>query len=461
MGSGSRIDHQTHPIATTAPAPGPVTLTPVPDTAAAGDQPMLPDPEQDLDGVDDRARLIANLQEAGRRLYEDPTPDGAAELNPAVARAAARDVLADIAAETAESATAQAAAAARDEDPQEESDERYSENMTAFQRDYRAARARLAAGEPAVEYMREDATGGLGARDGGRGFGVELEFDLPGLSGQDVIDARAAIARDMYAAGLSRSADVGGYHVAQRQGYSDDPGRWSFESDSTVSGGEIVSPIMYDTPQTWANLEQVCDIIARHGGRATFRTGGHVHVSAGDYDHTVENHSRLMNTIAAYEDIYYRLGQNPAAEAHRGTRWCRPNDVPSDGYASVDQVRWYNDGHHLAVNMESIRGHGSDHVEFRMFDGSLNPAVIQTQIKVALGTVDAAFRQARLPEAPAGGRRHRLGEHRRAYGRRRQTGEAWRQATAAFRSFADTVFSRPADRAQAASLFAATHWQRG
>ncbi len=74
---------------------------------------------------------------------------------------------------------------------------RYAEDMAAFQADYDAAKTRKARGEAAVPYMRENATGGLGARDGGRGFGVEIEF-----SGGDI----AAIGRELYAAGLTRSA---------------------------------------------------------------------------------------------------------------------------------------------------------------------------------------------------------------------------------------------------------------
>jgi hypothetical protein len=242
-----------------------------------------------------------------------------------------------------------------------------------------------------------------------------------------------------------------------RDGYTDAPGAWRLESDSTVAG-EIVSPIMYDEPATWANLAKVTEIVRRHGGTASRRTGGHVHVGLHDYDHTVENHNRLMQTVAAYEDVLYRLSHNPERGEHRGTMWCRPNLVPTAGYEDVTRVARNNSGHGLGVNLQSVSGRASDHAEFRMWDGSLEPAVIQTQIKVSLGLVDNALRTAGSP-SPLSGERHELGAHRRQWGRRRQSGEAWRASTRVFRDLADRIFTRPQDRAQAASLFAATRWQ--
>ena len=36
--------------------------------------------------------------------------------------------------------------------------------------------------------------------------------------------------------------------------------------------------------------------------RMTIRTGGHVHVGVGDYDHTVENHNNLLGLFKENED---------------------------------------------------------------------------------------------------------------------------------------------------------------
>ncbi|MGV8845819.1 MAG: amidoligase family protein [Propionicimonas sp.] len=341
----------------------------------------------------------------------------------------------------------------------------YGQDYTAFRTEYQAARARRDAGEQVVPYMTENATDGLGARDGGRAFGVEVEFDLnPGVNRTTAL---AAIGRDLHAAGLTTSAYQRGYGATHGVYREEQQGGWSFEQDPTVAG-EIVSPAMFDEPETWANLQKVCDIVKAHGGTASTRAGQHIHVSAHNYDHTVENHSRLLQTFAENEDTVYRLSSNPDRGTHRGAQWCRPNNVPSSGYQSIGDARQRNNGHHLGVNMQSVSGRTQDHIEFRTFDSNLEPAVMQAQIKVSLAMTEAAFRDTnRTPEVtPA----TQLGSHRdtnraanTAAGRQpgvNLTGAAWREDTQGFRSFVDRMFRRPEDKAQATALFAITKWQR-
>ena len=337
----------------------------------------------------------------------------------------------------------------------------YTEDHTAFQGDYNAARDRAAAGEPPIPYMRENATDGLGSRDGGRAFGIEIEFDVePGRDRGTVLrNIGAALHRE----GLTRTATQQPYHSVERRGYTENhQGGWAFESDCTVHG-EIVSPIMYDEPQTWNNIEKVMRIVRENGGIATTRTGAHVHVSAHNYDHTVENHNRLLNTFAENEDLIYRLSANPERGQHRGSRWCAPNSVPSTGYRDVRDAQYRNSSHGLGVNMQSVAGRESDHVEFRTFDGSLDPSVMQTQIKLALGITESAFRD--TTQAPTGARTpigsHRAHNRAEHGARRRLTGEAWRQDTAGFRALADRIFRRREDKAQLTALFQQTKWSRG
>jgi hypothetical protein len=336
----------------------------------------------------------------------------------------------------------------------------YTSNNRAFQADYRAAKARQAAGEEPVPYMRENATDGLGARGTGRAFGVELEFDVE--SGRDRAQVLAAIGRRLRAEGLTRSAAQSRYHAAASRGYTEEHrGGWSFEADCTVAG-EIVSPIMYDEPETWENIEKVCRIVREEGGIVSTRTGGHVHVSAHNYDHTVANHNRLLGSFAENEDTIYRLSSNPERGTHRGSNWCTPNRVPATGYRSVAEMSSRNGAHSLALNMQSVHGGASDHVEFRTYDASLNPSVIQTQIKMSLALTEAAFREEDYQpgaHAPLGSRRR---HNRETHGEsRRLTGEAWKQDTLGYREFADRLFRRPEDKAQLTALFAVTKWQRG
>ncbi|WP_329156206.1 amidoligase family protein (plasmid) [Streptomyces sp. NBC_01456] len=378
----------------------------------------------------------------------------------AIDRAAAQEVLDEVAAEHAASIAAQdQARAERAAQPAVRS---YSEDMDAFQEAYDQARERRSAGEALVPYLTENATGGLGAREGGRAFGVEIEFDYPSsMSHSARQEANQRIARELHAAGIAPDPHMHGWHASQHAGYTDAPNAWRLERDGTVAG-EIVSPILYDEPQTWNNLAQVCEIVQRNGGIASARTGGHVHVAVPDYDHTVANHNQLINTVAGYEDVIYRIAQNPASDNHRGLEWCTPNNQPSSPYTSVSAVQRYNNSHHIGLNFQSVNGRESDHAEFRMWDGSLDPGTIQAQVNVSLGLTNAALREAGTTAPPP---RQRVGHHRQAAAaaghRGRLTGEAWSNTTRSFRSMVDRIFSREENRAQVAALFAGTRWHNG
>ncbi|MFI1258956.1 amidoligase family protein [Streptomyces netropsis] len=502
MGSGSRIDHQHHLIATTASASistsddaqttsreqrqqylvsemlrigerielGQATDAEVQSYHQArnelghGGPDAIPDDEgaaaEEVRELEGQVFLGQATIEQADRLTElrerlQPAEDRA------VQRAAAQLTLDEALSEHQAAAALQVQA--RDRWPDEPAVS-YEEDFDAFQRAYDAARERATRGEGAIPYLTEDVTGGLGAREGGRAFGVELEFDVDG-GYEDRREARERIALDMYQAGLSRDEGVHEYHAQESAGYTDAANAWRMEADCTVSG-EIVSPILYDEPATWQNLATVCEIVDRHGGHASFRTGGHVHVGMHDFGHDVANHYRLMQTYRAYEDVLFRLAQNPGAPGnqHRGSQWCAPNYVPSQGYGSMYDVGEYA-ARGEALNLSAAHGYRSDHGEFRLWDGSLSPSVIQTQVKLSLGITAAAVRDAGSAQEPARGNPVRLGGHRQRLREagllgRRLNGEQWRESTLNFRRLVDEVFHRSQDKEQATALFASTRWQR-
>jgi hypothetical protein len=332
----------------------------------------------------------------------------------------------------------------------------YLDDFDAFQQAYRQARRRHDAGEPAVPLLLEDATGGLGAR----GFGVELEFDFEGGTSRTAL---RRIASDLRDAGLSQHSEMLGYHQGRRDGgYTAARDGWRLEADSTVAG-EIVSPILFDSPQTWTDVQTVCDIVRQHGGIVSRRTGGHVHVGTANFDHEVGHHNRLLHLVDTHTDTLFRLAANPVRGRHRGLFWCSPSPAPANGYATLTQARDYNYSHNYAINLGGVHGRASDHVEYRMWDSSLDPAIIQTQVKLSLGLTEAAFRTSAQPRATTD--IERVGQHWRAVGGRgrgaRLRGEEWRSSTRSFRALVDTVFHRSVDKAQATGLFAITRWQRG
>ena len=286
-------------------------------------------------------------------------------------------------------------------------------------------------------YERENVIG-----DPNQTFGVEIEFD-----GADP----NAVARALHAAGLCTSSTQQGYHSGSRQ-----PGEWVCEHDSTVTG-EIVSPILRDTPETWAQLEQVCSILRANGARVTARTGGHVHVGADSagMDHDVDRFRRVANACAWAEDLMYRLAAatGRGGRRHRGAgngyRWCGPM-----GGGQFEQAQSLSE---LATRVGTSHGVGLNYgnilerrrtIEYRYFDSSLDPARLQANIKLAYWITKRA---STLPDSAIPTERVRLGSH--ATGQVADTGDHL------LRRFADLIFVRPQDKLKLYWLFQRSAWQ--
>ncbi|TDE20490.1 hypothetical protein E1295_47120 [Nonomuraea mesophila] len=336
----------------------------------------------------------------------------------------------------------------------------YTRDFSAFRQAYERVMERAYAGETVIPYMMRNATASLADRDRGRGFGLELEFDLPDRT--DVMRLEA-IARSLREAGLTGDAQVHKNHTMRGAGYRSGKeggrGLWSMERDGTVAG-ELVSPILYDEPATWENLRVACEIIRSHGGTASVSTGGHVHVSAHDYDHIVEHHAGLLRYAGHHADTLFRLAQNPERASHRGLDYCRPNDLPAAGYEPIGPAAYAAGPRRVALNLEAVRGSARDHVELRLWDGSLDPAVIQSQVKVSLALVEAALRTAALGDLPNGGRHDEVGAHAELFAHDPAL-DVTERGSLSFRTLMDELFWRAADKEQLTALYAATRWLPG
>lgn len=272
-------------------------------------------------------------------------------------------------------------------------------------------------------------------------FGVEIEFD-----GADPDQVAGAL----YQAGLTSSPQQQGYHSRSRRA-----GMWTVERDATVSG-EVVSPVLRDTPETWAQLEQVCSILRAQGARTSVRTGGHVHVGAdsANLDHDVNRFRRVASVCAWAEDLMYRLAAatGRAGRQHRGAgrgyRWCGP--MRSTDFEQIRDLTelTYRVGntHSVGLNygnvLESRRT-----IEYRYFDSSLDPARLQANIKLACRLTKRA---GELSDAAVPRERVRLGTNI----------DRSDQQDRLLRRFADLVFVRPQDKLKLYWVYQRSAWQR-
>src|SRR5579864_2590001 len=296
---------------------------------------------------------------------------------------------------------------------------------------------RLARTAAAAEYERENVIG-----DPNQTFGIEIEFD-----GADP----NVVARALYEAGLAASPQQQSYHSQNRV-----PGKWVLEHDSTVAG-EIVSPVLKDTPETWDQLERVCSILRAHGARTTTRTGGHVHVGAdsANMDHDVNRFRKVATACAWAEDLMYRLAAatGRGGKRHRGAgsgyHWCGPM-----GSGQFEQAQSLSD---LATRVGSSHSFGLNYgnlldtrrtIEYRYFDSSLDPARLQANIKLACWVTKRA---STLPDSAIPTERVRLGSH--------AAGQVADSNDGLLRRFADTIFVRPQDKLKLYWLFQRSAWQ--
>lgn len=350
-------------------------------------------------------------------------------------------------------------------------EEGYTENPKKFYEDVEAALERKKNGEEPIVYRSEGVTDGICADvPGGRKFGVELEFDIK--SGVNRSQALAAIGRELHAAGLTDTPHQERYHAGQNSGWA----KWSFEQDCTVDA-ELVSPLMSDTPEHWAELQQVCEIINRNGGHATTRTGSHVHISSGSFGLSSAKPAAVLRLVNNNEDFMTRISSNPATGKHRGVQWCTPNVSDTLGDVSEDVEDGHRvlgraaEGHGVALNFEAASNttFKKSHLEFRSYDGTANAAIIQQQVAFSAAIVDAAEREvikngaAKKPlteRVKTGQSRKKEEEALAAAGVTNHTEATFLETNKEAANFIDTLFRRKEDRAAAASLFAITKWQK-
>ncbi|GAB3623678.1 hypothetical protein GCM10027418_17620 [Mariniluteicoccus endophyticus] len=267
-------------------------------------------------------------------------------------------------------------------------------------------------------------------------FGIEIEFD----------SNRDPVARELVERGILQRTLQSGYHAAARSGYAD----WTFERDGSVPyGGELVTPILSDTADSWAQLREACEAI-RAGGGETHGAGSHTNISSPDY--TPEMAWRLANLARAYEDDLHRMGRTRRSQRHisyastlrdPGPRWT------ATGPAAYGNVR------EAMINLHNVFGPADRaRIEFRFPDASHDPGVMQAQIRLCAAMTNYVRTNEVEPS------RHRPMGSSRSEGwthdlMNQPIGEFARH-TEQVRGFIDRLFTSDRERIQIAQL-----WGRG
>lgn len=320
----------------------------------------------------------------------------------------------------------------------------YTDNNEEFEAVLRRAR-----NEP-IEYEYENVLNGSDIT-----FGMEIEF-----VGGDA----DAIARELYNLGICGYNRRVAYHSRSI------PGKWKLERDGSVSsgnqGGELVSPVLKDTPETWRAIEKICEVAKRHGARINSQCGGHVHASMDPLDTARQRWKRFFRTIGGFEDVIYRLaggteGRIRSGSSHYATpfaeraitginsRFDMTNDTDVNNMArNISQRDRY-----YGVNLTNIYDSSKPNtVELRYFNSSLDPAQLQANVKIAAGIMMASEKAKTRSGTDQMIKRGNLLKSQ-------PLGETNRSDHSAIKKLVDIIFTRRKDKDKIISVYAKNQWR--
>ncbi len=294
------------------------------------------------------------------------------------------------------------------------------------------------------------------SRDPGRvrSFTVQIDFDFPAsMSLPDRRQATEWIGGELHYGGITDSPTPRDYHSAAHRNHQS----WLFQTSGALIGGEVTSPKSRSGLRFWDQLLHVCHMITNFDGVASRRASCHITVGIEGHEHTIVRHENLLRGIRTYEDLLYRLGQNTTHRRHRQPPNSTPATKHSRGYQPLATARPTLD-YPMRVHYAHTRLASGDRIRFRLWDSTLNPAAIQTQIKLSVGMIEEFSTRTWTQPTPVG---THFGRNRRIL--RRQPGarlraQEWRHDTLPLRELADLLYPDTADREQLAALFANTRW---
>lgn len=257
----------------------------------------------------------------------------------------------------------------------------YTENPQQYQADLQRLR------QAPVPYYYDNVLNGSNIT-----FGIELEF----VNGDS-----NAIARELHSLGICSSPAMERYHSSRA------PGKWVLESDGSVTrggrGGELISPILTDTSETWQQIETICEVARRHGASVNTSTGGHVHIGAEEaLDGKRQRWRRFFKTSVGFENAFHRLAGGeqgrfrgghyaPSAinQNRAGITTRLPQEESTPAFQSI--IGRISGGKYQSINLQPFTG-SKKTIEFRAFNGTLSPGIIQANVKYAAGVINTSVR---------------------------------------------------------------------
>lgn len=243
--------------------------------------------------------------------------------------------------------------------------------------------------EAAVDYGEYETENALDGID--NTFGIELETE-----GGDY----EKIGRELYRAGLSDRSMMISYNSRNTEGM------WTLKHDGSLSrGGEVISPILKDTPETWAAIQEVTKILNSNNATTSRRTGFHIHIGNQVLDDRGYRWQRLGRYMIGYDRQFNTMGaasNTHGITPHRQGSFTGPlsisdvqkikrTDTAIQASKKIIGYRHHDDRYKM-INTAKMIESGVPTVEFRYPNGTVDKRVVQRQVQLANATMmQAAF----------------------------------------------------------------------
>lgn len=218
-------------------------------------------------------------------------------------------------------------------------------------------------------------------------FGIEIEFIAPPGFNLDTLG------HALYESKLTCSPMLMGYHAKNIHDINSHIGGWRFEEEHTILGGaEIISPRMLPNSETWENINLVTDLLELHELTAEdANTGFHVHVDIESLENNPSYWDTLFQVAYAYQDYLFVVGTNPERGIHRKhvskntyQEFLLPPPPADNTIMGIVHTFMRKP---LVMNTYNVSPRRGGHIEFKFWDGTVNPAYMQLYVALSVGLV--------------------------------------------------------------------------
>lgn len=172
---------------------------------------------------------------------------------------------------------------------------------------------------------------------------------------------------------------------------------WTSKFDmSLYKGGEITSPILTNTEQTWQELKSICDLLKTKKAITDQNAGGHIHLGAHTLGTDYKKWRKMFKIYIAYEHILFRFGFGDKISARKEILgYAAP--IADKLYESLQEIEDFenlrnviyiipNESKNQAINFRNIHSYSiknkkaKNTLEFRNLNASIEETIWQNNI---------------------------------------------------------------------------------